>query len=189
MAQVNHNIDYINIVDGLTIWEKLRVIRNFLQDRRIALQLAELEPNFDGMSNKERKVYEITKPQLIANIQNAKEEIAFLEQFEAELTKAAEATRIPGKTDNEMYEINYQEELIQKHVLEVTAQLIANGKLDTNTVKTLIQNPQSLSRVIELRLLPKDIKAAIPVLSEQDKIKEIGVSSGIPISYSTDVLI
>ena len=42
MSRVNHNAQYIYDLEGETVWEKLRVIRNQLSQRKLAYKLAEL---------------------------------------------------------------------------------------------------------------------------------------------------
>ena len=43
MSQMNRNAAYVYDVDGLTVWEKLRVIRGFLLDRQTELKLSKLK--------------------------------------------------------------------------------------------------------------------------------------------------
>jgi hypothetical protein len=157
MARVNHNANYIYDVDGETVWEKLRSIRGFLQDRRIALQLAELaQEEFNKRTDTDTIEYKkalIMKPQSDANIQDCREEIKFLEEFEAYLTVEAEKTRIPGKTDNEMYEINFYDELNVRLVKMAQAQIIAYGRLSEETAKRVLKNKEALRLCINQGLL------------------------------------
>ncbi|MFA7128811.1 MAG: hypothetical protein WC136_06575 [Sphaerochaeta sp.] len=172
MAQQNHNIDYINTVDGLTVWERLRVIRNFLQDREIALQIAKLGPDPE-LSPRELQEYEIMAPQLEQNIKNAEDEIKFLKEFESVLKSEAELTRIPGKTDDEMYEINYAEEIIQRQLLDIQSQIMSNGHIDSNTMKTLIRNPRTLERGIQLNLLPSELQTQAKFITKNMQLMKV----------------
>lgn len=180
MSQMNHNANYLTSVDGITVWERLRVIRNFLNDRKIALALAEL--NLEKSDKKlldetldyyEKKELELYMPQSIQVIADAKAEIAFLEKLEKELATLAETTRIEGKTDEEMYELNYFEELIQIQLLEVQSEMMAQGCISANTMKTLIKNPFSMKRAIEVGLLSKEA-GDIAKLSNASQISMIG---------------
>lgn len=56
MSQVNHNYSYVFEIDGHTPWERLRVVRNFITDRRKALALAELAQT----STKNKRSYQLT---------------------------------------------------------------------------------------------------------------------------------
>ena len=161
MSQQNHNIDYIHTVDGLTVWERLRVIRNFLMDRKIAFQLAQIPVDLESMSEREKQEYEIYRPQLEQNIKNAADEIKFLEAFEARLAVEAEKTRIPGKTDDEMYEINFIEESIQRDLLEMRSQIVSCGRLETSMVTKLLRNEMLFNRAVEQNLLPDNVRQFI----------------------------
>lgn len=157
MSQLNRNLNYLTVVDGVTPWEKLRVIRNFLRDRRIAFEIAKLnveksEATLDKNSW-QWKEHLIMLPQILGNIEDAKREIKFLEEIEQRLIPIAEAERIPGKTDEEMYEINYVKECAEKLAFEATAERASVGYITTGTMKQIICNPVALQRVIELKLL------------------------------------
>lgn len=176
MAQVNHNANYLYTIDGITLWERLRVIRGFLNDRKKALSLAILskEKNEvdDSFESKERK---ILSEDLDDNIEDCQNEINFLTEIENKLSVEAEKTRIPGKSDKEMYEINYFEELIQIHILQAQSELMAHGHVSSDTMKTLIRNPNSLDRVISLGLLSKETKQFSTLQIENEKtLKLIG---------------
>jgi hypothetical protein len=155
MAQQNHNISYLTEVDGITIWERLRVIRNFLAGRRRALALAEYSAD-----NVDRENFEavIMLPELLESIEYAKDEVNFLTKLEATLAAEAELTRIEGKTDREMYEINFFEESIQRSLLTVQAEVMTLGRVSTDTMKSLLKNPYALDRCIELGFLSPEVK-------------------------------
>ena len=181
MAQLNRNVNYINTVDGITIWERLRVIRGFLEDRRLALKVGELELEKFKQKQKDLEVNKanysideyfevqevlLLRPQSAANLLDAKREIKFLEDFEKTIAAKAEETRVPGKTDEDMYEINYFEELIQIHLLKVQSQLMATGRIDADMMRTLILNKASLDRAIGLGLLDTAVKDSLSFSSD-----------------------
>lgn len=156
MAQLNRNASYFFVVDGLTPWEKLRSIRNFLKDRKLALSINEL--GIEKMESMDKDSWEyrewfLHKPELDENLQECREEIEFLEKMEAELIKITEPTRINGKTDKEMYEINYFRELAEITVHSVQAEIVADGRISKDSVKSLLRNPFALQRAIELKLI------------------------------------
>ena len=49
MSQQNHNASYLFEIDGLTTWERLRVVRNFLEDRAWNLNNTSSTPLIDGL--------------------------------------------------------------------------------------------------------------------------------------------
>lgn len=170
MSQLNHNAAYLTEIDGLTVWERLRVIRNFILDREqaselSALKLEQLElslVNFNEDDKTALDYYDMKEkliflPQSKALLEDAKRELTFLRAFEEKLKLEAEKTRIEGKTDEEMYEINYFEELAQIRVLEVQSEMISLGHISPSTMKTLLRNPEALARVVEQGFLNKDI--------------------------------
>lgn len=185
MAQSNHNASYLLVVDGLTIWERLRVIRNFLQDRKIALKLTNLNQRKNEAKIKSGELdefkieeLEIYKEQTEQNIKHAKDEISFLEKLEAELAIRAEETRIKGKTDDEMYEINYFEELVQLQLLQVKSEIMSVGHITPDTMKTLIRNKETMLRVVELGYLNSD---ALNLTGSSSDISAIGYNHAIDI--------
>lgn len=171
MSQLNRNASYLYTVDGLTVWERLRVIRNFIVDREQALELSELEfdKTEEDLANLAPDSYEfkkimITHRQSKNLIQDCKNELEFLNQLEEKLAFEAEKTRVEGKTDMDMYELNYFEELIQKHILEAKAEILSLGHISPQTMKMLIQNPASLDRAVTLNLITEQAKDAVKQL-------------------------
>jgi len=157
MSRVNHNAQYIYDLEGETVWEKLRVVRNQLTQRKIAYQLAELhkeksEQQLDKDSF-EYKEYLINKPQTLEIIQDCVNEIEFLTEFEAALATEAEKTRIQGKTDDEMYEINFFDELKIRLVKSAQAQLISCGRLSDETILRILKNRPALELCVQRGLL------------------------------------
>lgn len=157
MSRVNHNAQYIYDLEGETVWEKLRVIRNQLTQRKIAYQLAELSKEKSEQqlekNSFEYREYLIQKEQNEELIQDCVNEIKFLTEFESALAIEAEKTRIPGKTDDEMYEINFFEELKLRLVKSAQAQLISCGRLSDETISRILKNRPALELCIQLGLL------------------------------------
>lgn len=166
MSRVNHNANYIFDVDGETIWEKLRNIRSMLDDRRRAYQLALLkqeQTEAEIISKKEENIYKykeylINKDFQLSLIEDCKNEVEFLEKFETYLTQEAEKTRIPGKTDDEMYELNFFEELKTRLVRRAQAQIISTGRIQEDTLLRLMKNKDALDACIQQGLLTSDVK-------------------------------
>jgi len=177
MARVNREASYLYVIDGETVWERLRVVRSFLEERNLALSVALLGE--DKVKNMDTSSFEYKEAQLRKNqtnslIKDCEEEINFLQKLEKGLAVEAEKTRIVGKTDNEMYEINYFEELVCKHILDVRSEILATGRILPNTMKTLLRNPASAKRAIELQLLQPELLQGISPIS--DVSKQIGMT-------------
>lgn len=189
MSQVNHNYSYIFEVDGYTVWERLRIIRNFMTDRRQALELAELtQANSGKRVDRTNRKLEYLQSQLESAIeegdvgkeleleelidttqyelqegliqasnhadltQDCRDELNFLIEFESRLATEAEKTRVPGKTDREMYEINFPNEARVRLENRATAEIVAGGRLSADTIHYLRKDPEVLQRLIELEI-------------------------------------
>lgn len=157
MSRQNHNAQYIYDLEGETVWEKLRVVRNQLEQKQLALALAELaEENSETTLDKnsyEYKQYLLHKPHNQKNIQDCVNEIDFLTEFEAALTDEAEKTRISGKTDDEMYEINFFDELKLRLVRHAQSQIFSSGRLSEETARRILKHKPALEMCIRQGLL------------------------------------
>lgn len=159
-------------VDGETVWEKLRTIRGMLDDRRRAYAMGQLnkEENErkykkDKESFKYRK-WLINKDFNNSLLEDCANEIKFLEAFESFLAAEAEKTRIPGKTDDEMYEINYFYEMEVRLVRRAQAQIMTRGVLDEELMLRLMKNRNALNLCIEQGLISEQVAKVIdnPIL-------------------------
>jgi hypothetical protein len=184
MSQQNHNVSYLFEIDGLTTWERLRVVRNFLEDREIALALAELPADetkvLTAREVAEAKIYE---KQRLGNIQNARDEIKFLKEFEKTLIPLAEITRIPGKTDMEMYELNYMDELVERQLLKVKSEIMSQGVLSANTFEMLMKSPPTINRALELNIISEAVVAMLNLGKETSKVLKIEDTSKNLLTY------
>ena len=160
MSRQNHNANYLYDTDGETVWEKLRVIRGFLEDRKIAYSLgmlAQEEQSKLDINSIDYRKWLINKPQHDKILQECLDEIKFLEEFESWLTQEAEKTRIVGKTDDEMYEINYFEELKIRLVKRAQAQFISTGRVEADTLQRIIKNKETLALAINSGILNNEV--------------------------------
>lgn len=173
MSRSNHNANYIYDVDGETVWEKLRVIRNFLQEKKLNLSVSQLHQSkceslkIDSFEYKEYMIYSEQRTQLMNELCD---EIKFLEEFESYLSAEAEKTRVPGKSDEEMYEINYFDELVTRLVKKAQAQFISSGSIDPDTMLRLMKNKPALNICISQGMLTDEVRKFIetPYLPSPD---------------------
>lgn len=167
MSRVNHNVNYLYDVDGETVWEKLRTIRGMLDDRRRAYQIALLnkEENKKKFENDkesfEYRKWIINKDFNDSLVNDCANEVNFLETFESFLAAEAEKTRIPGKTDDEMYEINYFHEMEVRLVRRAQAQIMTHGVLNEELMLRLMKNKPALNLCIEQGLISEQVAAVI----------------------------
>jgi hypothetical protein len=169
MSRLNRDANYIYVVDGETVWERLRVIRGFLEDRRLAYEINKLSEEKVNLLDKDSydyREYLLRKPQQDKIMQECLEEIVFLEEFEHKLTVEAEKTRIPGKSDDEMYEINFFDEMKVRLMKEAQSELISIGQISPTTMKSLLRCKPALEGCVELGMLNNEIfkQINIPLL-------------------------
>lgn len=157
---MNRNVAYVYDDDGLTVWEKLRVIRGFLLDRQTELTLRKLRHGDTKKkmleldeSNIERIEFFIREPFTLDIIDDCVREVKFLEEYEKHLTEEAEKTRIAGKSDKDMYELNYLEEKIQRLVLKVQSEVYTQGVASPDTMQELLKCRPALQRVVDHKLI------------------------------------
>lgn len=163
MSQLNHNAAYVYEVDGLTVWEKLRNIRNFLGDRQRALAISKLKlaDQNKKMADKpeddiDRLEFEIERPHQEDIIDDCEREIKFLIEFERRLAAEAEKTRIPGKSDKDMYEINFYDEQANRILLRAYSEMTSCQQISPSTIESLIRNPKALELAKNTNLINKD---------------------------------
>lgn len=166
MSQMNRNAAYVYEVDGLTVWERLRVVRGFLLDRQTELELAILRHEDSKAKmlllpedNIDRKEFFIREPHSLCIIDDCKREVDFLVKYEKQLREEAEPLRIEGKSDKDMYELNFLEEKIQRLVLSTQSELMTIGIVTSQTMTELLRCRPALNRVSKIGLL-KDVRVA-----------------------------
>jgi hypothetical protein len=159
MSQSNQNAAYLLDVDGYTVWERLRMIRNFLDDRRQSLEHSELSIRetqkkiSEATSDLEKERLELSIKNLPDLIDDCVREIAFLEKFEAKLMEKAELERISGKDDKEMYQINYLREHTERLVQKSVAETICMGRVSVETMLSLFRNRDALHKLIGMGIV------------------------------------
>jgi len=177
----NHNASYIFEIDGITVWERLRCIRNFLLSNQTALSNAtlsqeKLDYELSNLTDSKedyfrRKEIEISRMEFDRAFDRLKDEVKFLTEMEKELTTLAEETRIEGKTDEEMYELNFYNEIIARNVRKAHCEFASGGRISADTMGQLIRCPPALRILGEQNVLSYD---NITLLIDSGKQKEIG---------------
>lgn len=140
-SQVNSQFAYINLINGETVWERLRIVRNFIEDRKIAKKLQTTQKK--KRSGFLAKIAEATKEsdKLFAEVEleefdahaeqqedgykKLDDELEFLLKYEAELALIAEQSRVKGKTDDEMYQINMGTEVVMRNMRKIQTERVA----------------------------------------------------------------
>lgn len=175
--RINREAVYRYVIDGLTPWEKLKNVRNFLEDRREAMRMAQIDLEIQELKREKLRESEDPLDKLYLKraeaqdegsqdvFQKLQDEIDFLENYERECQAEAEPTRHPGKSDDEMYEINYEFEMATRCVLDFRADLIAYGRPSQETAKKFMRFPPAVRLARSLGHL--DEKAVSNLTMEQ----------------------
>jgi len=133
-SNLNSEFNYRYQVIGSTPWEKLKTLKGFLVGRKRAAvleQVADLKYK--------AKLSELKHLKLIA-----------------ELYTIVEPTRIPGYTDDQMFEANANNEFTVTIGREIQAEIIANGRPSPAKLLNAMSNPQTLESLKLVGLVPKE---------------------------------
>lgn len=177
MAQrLNSDFNYRTQVIGETPWAKLQTLHGFLDGRKRAralekigemkLQAKKLEVEHlmatGGLAHvilnlkAEIMEYESAMPTAHAAYRLNELEIESLEGLIAELYIICEPTRIPGYTDEQMYEANAANEFTMGICKDIHAEILANGRPSPAKLRNAMSNPVTWNSLKTAGLIPAD---------------------------------
>jgi len=177
-SKFNSEFNYRYQVIGHTPWEKIKTLQGFLEGR--------IQASTGEESSKIRRQGEIAKLKWLEKTKAPEHEILFykadmidskshdkigedafkknkveikiLEKLLEELYVIAEPTRIPGYTDEEMWEANQANEFTVSIGREIQAEMIANGRPSPAKLKNAMSNPHTWNALKKIGLVPKETK-------------------------------
>jgi hypothetical protein len=184
-SNLNSEFNYRYQVIGSTPWEKIKTLKGFLEGRKRAEALekvAELKHRAKLEELKHLKqiaalphvilTLEAELIELESTLEDTahafalnKQEIVIIKKLLAELYEIAEPTRIPGYTDDQMFEANANNEFTVTIGREIQAEIIANGRPSPAKLLNAMSNPQTLESLKLVGLVPKET-----ILLEQSDI-------------------
>ena len=173
-SKLNSEFNYRYQVLGNTPWEKIKILKGFLEGRIRAVALekvshlkydakvAELEylKATDAPKHEQLKLQAelIELDSHMVVIDEAYElnhkEVEILNVLLAECYDIAEPTRIPGYSDEEMFESNAANEFTVSTLREMQSEIVAMGQPLASTVLHVMSNPHTLSAAIQAGLIP-----------------------------------
>jgi hypothetical protein len=194
-SKLNTEFNYRYQVIGDTPWEKIKTLQGFLEGRIRAAALEEVGnlkdqakvaklKHLEENGGLQHEILELKAEILEAESHQpaAKEafelnqkEIKILEKLLEELYVIAEPTRIPGYSDEDMYEANAANEFTVNIGREIQAEMIANGRPSPAKLKNAMSNPYTWNALKDIGLIPKETKILVGNINPNDKIKLIGV--------------
>ena len=203
-SKFNSEFNYRYQVIGQTPWEKIKTLQGFLEGRVRAAALEEV-----GDLKNQAKVAKLKRLEseggleediltLKAEIMEAeshlpvskeafelnRKEIEILNKLLEELYVIAEPTRIPGYSDEEMWEANQANEFTVNIAKEIQAEMIANGRPSAAKIGNAMSNPHTWNALKSIGLVPQETKILVgntdPMLKialkeVEDEIPQIGV--------------
>jgi len=196
-SKFNSEFNYRYQVIGDTPWEKIKTLQGFLEGRVRAAALeevghlkdqakvAKLKHLQNGGNGLEHEILELKAEILEAKSHEATAKEAFeLNTKEIEILKGlldelyviAEPTRIPGYTDEEMWEAN---EFTVSIGREIQAEMIANGRPSPAKLKNAMSNPHTWNALKKIGLVPKETKILMGNTDPMLKIELKGVEDEI----------
>jgi len=199
-SKFNSEFNYRYQVIGDTPWEKIKTLQGFLEGRIRAAALeevgdlknqakiAKLKHLQNGGNGLEHEILELKAEILEAKSHEATAKEAFeLNTKEIEILKGlldelyiiAEPTRIPGYTDEEMWEANQANEFTVSIGREIQAEMIANGRPSPAKLKNAMSNPHTWNALKKIGLVPKETKILMGNTDPMLKIELKGVEDEI----------
>ena len=181
-SKFNTEFNYKYQVMGCTPWERIKILKGFLEGRERAIALEECAhlqhdslvaemaylkttgaPEHEQM-RLQAKIVESASHMVITDeaYELNRQEIEILNRLIAECYEMAEPTRIEGYSDEDMFEVNASHEFAVLTMREMQSEIIANGRPTPATVLHAMNNPHVLSAVLQSGLLPA---TAIPLLT------------------------
>jgi hypothetical protein len=202
-SKFNSEFNYRYQVIGQTPWEKIKTLQGFLEGRVRAAVLEEVGALKDKAKIAKLKRLEseggleediltlkaeileaeshlpVTKEAFELN----RKEIEILNKLLEELYVIAEPTRIPGYSDEEMWEANQANEFTVNIAKEIQAEMIANGRPSAAKIGNAMSNPHTWNALKSIGLVPQETKILVgntdPTLKialkeVEDEIPQIG---------------
>jgi hypothetical protein len=178
-SRLNTEFNYRTQVIGETVWEKIKTLKGFLEGRKRAAvleqvgelkyqsKLAELRHlrEIGGLEhiilNLEAEIMEIESVHLVSSkeaYELNRKEIATLEKLLAELYAVAEPTRLPGYSDDDMFELNSENEFAAAIAKEIQAEIIACGHPSPASIRNALRSPVATQAMQAVGLIPEGVQ-------------------------------
>jgi len=181
-SKFNSEFNYKYQVMGCTPWERIKILKGFLEGRvrAVALEetahlqhdslIAEMDylkatgaPEHEQMRLQAKIVESISHMVVVDEAYELnRQEIKMLNRLLAECYEMAEPTRIEGYTDEEMFEANAAYDFTVQTLREMQSEIISHGRPTPATILHAMNNPVTLTAAIQAGLLPVE---AIPILT------------------------
>ena len=173
-AKLNTEFNYRYQVIGETPWEKIKTLQGFLEGRQRAAALEKVsELKYQSKLAKiqylkdnnapahelleaeaellEAESFKITEAEAF---ELNRQEILILQNLLSEYYAQAEPTRIPGYTDEQMFEVNAANEFTASIGKEIYAEILATGRPSPAKIRNAMSNPHTWYALKDIGLVP-----------------------------------
>ena len=177
-VKFNTEFNYRTQVVGETAWEKIKTLKGFLEGRVRAAALEQVaEKKYQARHAKlewlkennglQHEILDLEGDLIeLESVQQTqkeayelnRQEINILEGLLAELYEMVESSRIPGYTDEQMFEINAVNEFTVWCAREIQAEIIANGRPSAARLRNAMSSPITFEALKKVGLIPEDAK-------------------------------
>jgi hypothetical protein len=185
-SNFNSLFNYKTQVEGETPWEKIKTINGFIEGRKRAVALEKVQEIRTRAMNAKLEFLKEHGPlhealELEAEIMErdsskddaehafklAHKELEILYAYREELYAEAEPTRIEGKSDDEMFELNAENEFATWVLREIQAEIVAYGRPSPAKLRNAMSSQLATQAMIDLKIVPPEFK----VLTGHNDIK------------------
>lgn len=173
-SKLNTEFNYRYQVMGETVWEKIKILKGFLEGRERAADMQEVsnlkrraaESKLQYLKDTGAPEYEILE--LEADLLESKsfdktqqelydlnnQELEILHRYLAECYEIAEPTRVPGYTDEQMFEYNAANEFTAMIGREIYAEILSTGRPSPAKLRNAMSNPVTWAALQHAGLIP-----------------------------------
>ncbi len=184
-SKLNSEFNYRYQTIGETPWEKIKTLQGFLVGRKRAAVLEQV----NGMKYDAKRLevqhlksigalphvtmaLEAEIMEIESSLQDAhnayrlnEDEIVILEKLLSELYAEAEPTRLPGYTDEQMFEANAANEFTVMICRDIQSEILANGRPSPAKLRNAMSNPLTITTLMQMGLIPESAHVTIPILN------------------------
>ena len=188
-SKLNSEFNYRYQVLGSTPWEKIKILRGFLEGRvraaaleecanlKYEAKILEIEylkinyaPRYKQLNLQAEFVEATSHMEVVKEAYELnRKEIEIINKLIAECFVLAEPTRIPGYSDEEMFEANAANEFTVNTLRAMQSEIFALGHPLPATVCQVMSNHHTLAVAIKLGMIPPEVGRVLvtlpPVLS------------------------
>lgn len=175
-SKLNSEFNYRYQVEGNTPWEKIKILKGFLEGRVRAAELQQVgELKYQAKLEEINHLKEVGATKYLVLSAQAelletesfraiekeafelnRQEIAILEKLLGELYAIAEPTRIEGYTDEQMFEVNAANEFTVWIAREIHAELLATGHPSPAKLRNAMLYPGAFEALQKIGLIPME---------------------------------